>query len=355
LQEGRRHLTTQLSKNQSCEENLSFLGAGCYQHHVPAICDEISGRAEFLTNVWGSPSSDHGRNQAWFEYCSLLGELVKMDMVGLPVYSYGCAAGHAIRMASRITGRHQVLVPKLSDPERLSVIRNYCEPQEMESHIEIVFVDYEKSTGQLNLSDLEAKISDKTAAIYFECPSYFGVIESQGENISELARANGAETIVGVDPISLGLLKPPSDYGADITVGTTQTLGVHMNTGGGVGGFISSRDEEKYVLEYNTLNISITETQTEGEFGFGLSCAHQTSYGMREEGKDWTNFSIAVSAIWISWSTLPELIPIAPTTRSSRITGTPPPTIVNSPPSNVLIPNPRAPGWATDASSDVFT
>jgi glycine dehydrogenase subunit 1 len=225
----------------------------------------------------------------------------------------------------------------------------------MESHIEIVFVDYEKSTGQLNLSDLEAKISDKTAAIYFECPSYFGVIESQGENISELARANGAETIVGVDPISLGLLKPPSDYGADITVGTTQTLGVHMNTGGGVGGFISSRDEEKYVLEYNTLNISITETQTEGEFGFGLSCAHQTSYGMREEGKDWTNFSIAVSAIWISWSTLPELIPIAPTTRSSRITGTPPPTIVNSPPSNVLIPNPRAPGWATDASSDVFT
>ena len=293
----KRHLTTQLSKNQSCEENLSFLGAGCYQHHVPAICDEISGRAEFLTNVWGSPSSDHGRNQAWFEYCSLLGELVKMDMVGLPVYSYGCAAGHAIRMASRITGRHQVLVPKLSDPERLSVIRNYCEPQEMESHIEIVFVDYEKLTGQLNLSDLEAKISDKTAAIYFECPSYFGVIESQGENISELARANGAETIVGVDPISLGLLKPPSDYGADITVGTTQTLGVHMNTGGGVGGFISSRDEEKYVLEYNTLNISITETQTEGEFGFGLSCAHQTSYGMREEGKDWTGNSTYLWAI----------------------------------------------------------
>ena len=70
-----------------------------------------------------------------------------------------------------------------------------------------------------------------------------------------------------------------------------------MNTGGGVGGFISSRDEEKYVLEYNTLNISITETQTEGEFGFGLSCAHQTSYGMREEGKDWTGNSTYLWAI----------------------------------------------------------
>lgn len=293
----KRHLISLLSKNQSCSENLSFLGAGCYQHHVPAVCDEISGRAEFLTNVWGSPTSDHGRNQTWFEYCSLLGELLKMDMVGLPVYSYGCAAGHAIRMASRITGRHQVLVPRISDPERLSVIQNYCEPQEMENHIEIIYVDYNKLTGQLNLSDLEQKISKNTAAVYFECPSYFGVIESQGEIISALARENGSETIVGVDPISLGLLKPPSDYGADIVVGTTQTLGVHMNTGGGVGGFIASRDEEKYVLEYNTLNISITDTQTEGEFGFGLSCANQTSYGMREKAKDWTGNSTYLWAI----------------------------------------------------------
>ena len=293
----KRHLLSTLKKNKSCEENLSFLGAGCYQHHVPAICDEISGRAEFLTNVWGSPSSDHGRNQAWFEYCSLLGELVQMDMVGLPVYSYGCASGHAIRMASRITGRHQVLIPRISDPERLCVIRNYCEPKEMESHIEIVLVDFDKSTGKLDLADLENKISDKTAAVYFECPTYFGVIESQGERISKIARSHGAETIVGVDPISLGILKPPADYGADITVGTTQTLGVHMNTGGGVGGFISSRDEIKYVHEYNTLNVSITDTKTEGEFGFGLSCAHQTSYGMREKGKDWTGNSTYLWAI----------------------------------------------------------
>ena len=293
----KRHLISTLSRNRSCEANLSFLGAGCWQHHVPAVCDEIVGRAEFLTNVWGSPSSDHGRNQAWFEYCSQIGELVKMDMVGLPVYSFGCAAGHALRMASRITGRHEVVLPRLGDPERLSVIRNYCEPGEMASHIEIVFVDYHGETGQLDLADLKAKISDRTAAVYFECPSYLGVIESQGAAISAMARAAGAQTIVGVDPISLGILKAPADYGADIVVGTTQTLGVHMNTGGGVGGFIASRDEERYVREYNTLNFSITETQREGEFGFGLSCAHQTSYGMREEGKDWTGNSTYLWAI----------------------------------------------------------
>ena len=107
----KRHLLSILSKNSNCEKNLNFLGAGCWQHHVPAICDEIIGRAEFLTNVWGTPSSDHGRNQSLFEFCSLLGELLKLDMVGLPVYSYGCAAGHAIRMASRSTGRKKIIIP----------------------------------------------------------------------------------------------------------------------------------------------------------------------------------------------------------------------------------------------------
>jgi glycine dehydrogenase subunit 1 len=107
----KRHLTELLARNANCEDNLSFLGAGCWQHHVPAIVDEIASRSEFLTSVWGTASSDHGRNQAWFEFTSQLGELVGMDFVGLPVYSWGCAVGHAARMASRISGRRQVLAP----------------------------------------------------------------------------------------------------------------------------------------------------------------------------------------------------------------------------------------------------
>ena len=105
----KRHLTSLLSRTEDCEDNLSFLGAGCWQHHVPAVVDEIVGRFELLTNVWGSPQSDFGRNQAWFEYASQLGELVGMEVVSLPVYSWGCAAGHAIRMAARLTGRREVL------------------------------------------------------------------------------------------------------------------------------------------------------------------------------------------------------------------------------------------------------
>src|SRR5512137_1948777 len=107
----KRHMLSLLKKNQDCEQNLSFLGSGIWQHHVPAIVDEVIGRTEFLTSVWGTPSSDHGRNQAWFEFCSMLGELVGMEFVGLPVYSWGCAIGNAVRMASRLNGRREVLVP----------------------------------------------------------------------------------------------------------------------------------------------------------------------------------------------------------------------------------------------------
>ncbi len=293
----KRHLGDLLKKNVTCEDHLNFLGAGCWQHHVPAVVDEIVGRAEFLTPVWGSPQSDHGRNQAWFEYASQLGELVGFDVVSLPVYSWGCAVGHALRMASRITGRHEVVVPRFSDPERLSVIRNYCEPREMERHIEVVLVEPDKATGLIDLADLKRKVSSQTAAVYFESPSYLGLIEANGAAIAAVAHAAGAEAVVGADPISLGILKAPAEYGADIAVGPTQPLGMHMNCGGGVGGYMASRDEEKYVREYNGFLISITGTEKPGQYGFGLASAHQTSYGMRERGKDWTGNSVYLWAI----------------------------------------------------------
>jgi glycine dehydrogenase subunit 1 len=293
----KRHLVDLLRRNTSCETNLSFLGAGIWQHHVPAVCDEIGTRSEFLTSVWGTAMSDHGRNQAWFEFCAQLGELVGMEFVGLPVYSWGCAAGNAIRMASRMTGRVEVLVPETMCPERLAVVRQYCEPTEMASHIAVRTVAHDAKTGLIDLEDLRSKLSAKTAAVYFENPGFLGIIETQGAAIARMARAAGAETIVGVDPISLGILSPPADYGADIVVGTTQTLGAHMSAGGGVGGFIATRDEERYAREYPTLNISITETAEPGQVGFGLTLFHQSSYGLRDKGKDWTGNSVYLTAI----------------------------------------------------------
>jgi glycine dehydrogenase subunit 1 len=286
-----RHLRRTLSRNVDCEQALSFLGGGVWQHHVPAVCDEIAQRTEFVTSEWGTPASDLGRNQAWFEFASQLGELLELDFVALPVYSWGCAAGHAIRMAARITGRSSVLLPSNLDPERLAVIRTYCG---FEIAIETVAID---EAGRLDVADLEAKLSDRVAAVYFESPGSLGVIETEAERIVAAAHAAGAEAIMGVDPLSLGVLAPPGQLGADIAVGSTQPLGVHMNCGGGAGGFIASRDEERYAREYPTLQVSIAPTAVDGEHGFTMTLFAQTSYGQREHGKDWTGNSVYLWAI----------------------------------------------------------
>ena len=291
-----RHMLSMLSRNASCEDHLSFLGGGCWRHHVPAVCDEIVSRSEFLTPVWGTPSSDHGRNQAWFEFTSQLGDLIDADLVGLPVYSWGCALGHAVRMAVRMTGRRKVLVPAILCPERRSVLENYCEPPDMPSHIIIESIPA-GADGALDMDMLKARLDDDVAAVYFETPGYFGTIEPNAGDIGALARANGSETIVGVDPLSLGIMAPPGSYGADIIVGSIQPLGVHMSAGGGLGGFIASRDEPRYAYEYPTLMLSIAETDRPGEHGFGMALMHQCSYGAREEGKDWTGNSTYLWAI----------------------------------------------------------
>jgi glycine dehydrogenase subunit 1 len=292
----RRHMVDMLARNETCERNLSFLGGGIWHHHVPAICDEVVRRSEFLTPVWGTPSSDHGRNQAWFEFTSQLAELIGMDFVGLPVYSWGCAAGHAVRMAARLNGRFHVLVPDTISPERLAVIRTYCGAAELAGQIEVELFGHDAASGAVDVADLERRLSARTAAVLFDNPSFLGGIEPRAAEIAALARSHGAETIVGVDPLSLGILAPPGDYGADIVVGSTQPLGVHMSCGGGAGGFIATRDDPRYAHQYPTLLLSISETIA-GERGFGIALFEQTSYGSREEGNDWTGNSVYLWAV----------------------------------------------------------
>jgi glycine dehydrogenase subunit 1 len=291
----KRHVKGILSKNKTCERYLSFLGGGCWQHHVPSVCDEIISRSEFLTAYGGTPYSTFGRMQAQFEFQSLMGELVGMDVVSEGSYSWGTVAGNAIRMASRMNGRREVLIPRSIGPERLATIGTFCKSVREEKSIQITSIDYDEKTGLMNLEDLNTKISSDTAAVYFENPTYLGSIESQGDAISQIAHKNGAESIVGVDPISLGALAPPSDYGADLVVGTAQPLGVHMHYGGGLFGFIASRDDERYISEYPSWLISIAETVREGEYGFGFTKFERTSYIGRDKSKD---FLGTVSGLW---------------------------------------------------------
>ncbi|PFK44048.1 aminomethyl-transferring glycine dehydrogenase [Bacillus cereus] len=277
----RRHVEGILCKNTSTNEYMNFLGAGCWQHFVPAVCDEVNQRSEFLTAYAGEPYEDHGRFQALFEYQSLVAELVDMDVVNVPTFDWGQAAATAIRMAARITKRNKVLVAQTVSPERMKIIQNYGSPD-----LEFISVGYDDENGLLDLEDLENKIVANIAAIYFENPSYLGFIESQGMEIAEIVKRHDALVVVGVDPISLGVLAPPSHYHADIVCGDLQPLGMHMNYSGGQAGFIATRDEEKFVSEYPSRLFGIVPTVEEGEYGFGDVAYDRTSFALREKGKE---------------------------------------------------------------------
>ena len=139
----RRHVTGVLDRNQSCAEQLSFLGGGCWPHYVPAVCDEIVNRGEFLTAYYGDTYGDHGKMQALFEYASMMGELLDCDAVSQPTYDWGSAAATSISMAARITGRGVALIPASIGAERRSIIEGYCEPW-----VEIVTIPFDSPPGR---------------------------------------------------------------------------------------------------------------------------------------------------------------------------------------------------------------
>ncbi|MEM3372139.1 MAG: aminomethyl-transferring glycine dehydrogenase subunit GcvPA [Candidatus Korarchaeum sp.] len=294
-----RHMRSLLSRNASCDEYLCFKGGGTWPHYVPAICDEIARRAEFLTAYAGDPYEDHGRWQALFEFESLIAELLDMDVVTVPIYSWGHAAGTAMRMAHRINGRREVLIPRTISPERFLVVQNYTDPA-----LRLVKVDYDPETGMMDLDDLDRKISKETAAVYFENPSYLGFVETGGREICERAHDEGAICVVGVDPSSLGVLEPPSHYGADITVGDLQPLGIHMSFGGGLGGFLATRDDEVFVREIPYRIFGLAKTVQNGEYGFGDVLFERTSFEKREKAKEFVGTAAAshgiIAAVYLS-------------------------------------------------------
>lgn len=287
-----RYVEDVLSANSTCGENLSFLGGGCYHHYVPAICDEITGRSEFFTAYAGEPYEDHGRFQTLFEYESMMAELLEFDVVNVPTYDWGQAASTSIRMAGRITDRPTMLVADNIAPTRMAILINYCEPV-----MKIERIGHLDSTGKIDVAALSERIDDTVAGVYFENPSFMGVVETNGQAIADVVHANGGLVVVGVDPTSLGVMVPPSRYGADIVCGDIQGLGNHMHFGGILAGFISTRDEERFVMEYPSRLFGICKTAVEGEWGFGDVAYNRTSFGVREQGKEFIGTAAALYGI----------------------------------------------------------
>ncbi|MEV8327202.1 aminomethyl-transferring glycine dehydrogenase subunit GcvPA [Kitasatospora sp. NPDC056731] len=280
------HMDELLARNTAVPPGRSFLGAGCYRHHVPAVVDEVVNRSEFLTAYAGEPYEDHGRFQALWEYQSLMAELLAVDVVNVPTYDGFQAAATALRMAGRATGRRRLLLVGDLDPDKLSRIRDYVHGVH-----DLVLVPAEPGAVRAALAAGDA------AAVFAELTDHCGRIDPELPQYVELAHQAGALAVIGANPISLGVLAPPASFGADLTCGDLQPLGIHPSFGGGNAGFIASADDERLVAEYPSRLFGLTPTDVPGEYGFGDVAYERTSFAVREEGKEWVGTAAALHGI----------------------------------------------------------
>lgn len=284
----KKHVEKLLAKNKNCDEFSNFLGAGCAQHFIPAVVDEITTRGEFLTCYGAESWADHGKYQAFVEYNSMLAELLDTEVMSVPQFDGGQAIATALAMSCRITNRRKVLLPELMNPMYRSIVGNYMDSVQDELKVEMVFVKTNQQTGTIDLADLTAKLDDTVAAVLIENPGFLGILEAQGEVIGKLAKEVGAEFIVYVNPISLGVLEAPTNYGATITCGDLHSLGLHLSGGNGQAGFISTQGEERYLNNYKDFIYGFAEPEIEGEYVFGNMLIDRTHYSKRAFGKEYT-------------------------------------------------------------------
>lgn len=229
-----------LNKNKCYKDLPIFLGGGIWPHYVPAVVDEVANRAEFVTSYTPyQPEISQGILQSLFEYQSMICELTGMDYANCSLYDWASGLGEAVRMAVRVTRRKKVIIPHFIHPERLLALKSYVKP----INVELIKVKQRLDNGQIMLDELKKLVDENVACIYFENPSYLGFIEQNVDDLANIAHSKNALLIVGIDPISLGILREPGDYGADIVVGEGQPLGLGMNFGGPLLGILACKGD----------------------------------------------------------------------------------------------------------------
>jgi len=278
-QEVKKLVSSTLEKNMPLK-CPPFLGGGVWPHYVPSVVDEVVHRAEFLTSYTPyQPEISQGILQSVFEYQSLICELVEMAVANASMYDWSSALGEAALLASRLNHKDTILVPSFISPARLAVLKTYTGPVGM--HIEKV--NHDPETGMMDLEDLKEKKGDNIAAVYLETPSYLGFAEENVEVIGEIAHDKKAIYIAGVDPISLGILKAPGSYGADVVVGEGQPLGNHMNYGGPLLGIFACNHDNAIIRQMPGRIIGVTEAIADKRRAFVMTLQTREQHIRREK------------------------------------------------------------------------
>lgn len=268
-----RHIQSLAGKNKSLDILSSFLGAGCYHHFIPAIVKHLAGRSEFYTSYTPyQAEASQGILQAFFEYQTMICQLTRMDVSNASLYDGATGLAEAILMALAITKKKKVILSKTIHPEYRQVVNTYL--RDLDAHV--VEIDFED--GRTSIEQLKNELASDppnafggvgTACVAIQNPNFFGLIEEM-DAMAELTHQAKALLIAVVNPISLGILKPPGEYNADIAVGEGQPLGNEMAYGGPHLGFFATKQE--YVRKMPGRLIGET-VDTKGQRGFVLTLA----------------------------------------------------------------------------------
>lgn len=215
------------SKNRTVANTVSFLGGGSYEHFVPAAVSSIAGRHEFYTAYTPyQPEASQGTLQAIFEFQSLIAELMGLDVSNASHYDGSTSLAEAALLALRHTGRSKILVSSAVNPHYRQVLATYLHGTPF------TFEEFSfDAEGAFNRDAFFNKLSDEVAGVIFQTPNFFGVLEDL-EGISDAVHAVGALLILNVYPTSLGALRTPGEWGADVAVGEGQPLGIPVQFGG---------------------------------------------------------------------------------------------------------------------------
>ncbi|MDD5669022.1 MAG: aminomethyl-transferring glycine dehydrogenase subunit GcvPA [Candidatus Omnitrophica bacterium] len=253
---------------------VNFVGAGFYDHFIPAAVDAIAGRSEFYTAYTPyQPECSQGWLQAIYEYQSIICELTGLDVSNASLYDGGTALYEAAMMAVRFTGRKKIIMDSGISLIYRTMLYTYT------SNLSIDFVEISVVHGQSAREELLKHLDDKTAAVITQNPNFFGAVDDHSDVVAK-AHAVGALAIQSVYPLALGILKSPGEMGFDIAVGEGQSLGIPLSFGGPYLGFMAVKKE---LIRQMPGRIVGATTDKDGKRGFVLTLQTREQHIRREK------------------------------------------------------------------------
>jgi glycine dehydrogenase subunit 1 len=233
-----QHMTELAAQNLSADRTVCFLGGGSYDHYIPSVVDAVSGRSEFYTAYTPyQAEASQGSLQAFFEYQTMICELTGLDVSNASLYEGGSAVAESVLMSVSIDpDRPKVLIAESVHPEYRQTLLTYL------ANVPKEIVTLPTPNGTLDPAELKKHLDDKTLCVIVQHPNFFGSLEKV-DAIAKACKEKGALFVVSFDAISLGLLKRPGQYGADIAVGEGQCLGNPMAFGGPYLGMMACKEQ----------------------------------------------------------------------------------------------------------------